>query len=298
MSCITVPRQWGRVGTVAPRVEAVPLTARIQRRTTKKARATPALVDTVREVVQAFEFEYAQVRAESVQLKIVLDERRTQLSDLRRHLEKESSENGTLEAVVQHRSEKNKKGDTKLAALELDFSVIVGDDRVIASRLAGFESDLAVMTQEYRRAKEQTSFVATQLDRVEAALDQREHTVAAVLRESERLRGEVEDGRTAVEEKQCLVRAKQERASWARSLAKEAAVELEVLNNDTSMLEEEVIGKESQCEAAVVALEAINLQASEVRTRVSDTHEIKWLTATEGVIFFAPIVRSTQAAYR
>ena len=142
--------------------------ANIQRRATKKARATPQLVDTVREVVQAFEFEYAQVRAESVEVKAVLNERRTQLSDLRQHLEKESTENGNLEAVVQHRNCKNDKGAARLRELEVQFSQLLKDDSAVASRAAALESDLGVYNQEHRQAREKISLAASQLDRGEA----------------------------------------------------------------------------------------------------------------------------------
>lgn len=40
----------------------VPAVAAVQRRAHKKARPTTHLVESVQEVVQAFEFEYAQVR--------------------------------------------------------------------------------------------------------------------------------------------------------------------------------------------------------------------------------------------
>lgn len=273
MSCITVPKQWAGAAAAAPRVEAVLPTTVIQRLVTKKVRATPQLVDTVREVVQAFEFEYAQTRAESVILKTLLDERRTQLSDLRRHLEKESSENGTLEAVVQHRNTKNEKGDARLAALERDFALVVENDKIIASGAAAFESDVGVAMQEHRRIREMTSKGTLQLDRAKAALDERERVVTVNVRENERLRAEVERGRKSVEERQCLMRSKQEKAAMARSLAKEATEQFEGLSRDTDGLREEVVGKESESNEAVLGIEAITRNASEVKTGVQGMQE-------------------------
>lgn len=243
-------------------------TTAVQKRIAKKARATPQLVDTVREVVKAFEFEYAQVRAESVQLKSVLDDRRTQLSDLRRHLEKESSKSGALEAVVQHRSSKNDKGVARLSALERDFNVIVDDDRVISSRATAFESDLGVITQEHRRIREMVSSVAAQLDRAQAALDERERVLDATARETERLGKEVEEGRRAVEDKQCLLRSKQQKAAAKKVFAKEKAAELEDLDEKTSRLREEVSAKATENEAVVLKLGGIQMMASEVGAHV------------------------------
>lgn len=268
MSCITVPKQWTGATAAAPRVEAVLPTAVVRRRITKKVRATPQLVDSVREVVQAFEFEYAQTRADSVMLKTMLDERRTQLSDLRRHLEKESSENGTLEAVVQHRNTKNEKGDVRLAALEHDFALVVESDKIIAAKASAFESDMVVAVQEHRRIREMTSKGALQLDCAGAALDERERVFMADLRENERLRAEVERGRKDVDKKQCLVRSKQEKAVMARSLAKEAKAELEDLSRETDGLRDRVVGKDSECNEAVVRAGAIKREETEVKTGV------------------------------
>lgn len=267
MSCITVPKTWGGSTAAAPRVESVsPVlpTATIQRRATKKARATPQLVDTVREVVQAFEFEYAQVRAESVELKAVLDDRRTQLSDLRRHLENESSENGTLEAVVQHRGSKNDKGDARLETLERDFSEIVKDDKIIAARAEALESDLGVFTQEHRRVREKTSFARGQLGRADAELIKREHAIVEGMRESERLGGLVQEGRRKVEDGQCALRGRQDKASQSRSLAKEAEAEAEAFEGEMVHLRVEVAGKESDSLQAEADASMLKRQAAEV----------------------------------
>lgn len=266
MSCITVPKTWG--GQAAPRVEAVsPVlpAATVQKRATKKARAAPQLVDTVREVVQAFEFEYAQVRAESVELKSVLDNRRTQLSDLRRHLEKESSENGTLEAVVQHRTSKNAKGDARLRELEREFNQILKDDRVIASRAAALECDLGVFTQEPRRVRELINPATSQLERAEAYLEKRESSLTEGLRESERLSAAVQEGRRKVEERQSLLRSGQERASNAVLLAQEAAAEAEALERDVVRLRAQVEKKDGESSKAGLDVSATKLQAEEVR---------------------------------
>lgn len=267
MSCITLPKTWGGATAAAPRVESVsPVlpTTTVQRRATKKARAAPQLVDTVREVVQAFEFEYAQVRAESVELKAVLDGRRTQLSDLRRHLENESSENGTLEAVVQHRGSKNDKGDARLEVLEHEFSKIVKDDKVIAAGAEALESDLGVFAQEHRRVREKTSFARGQLDRVDAELNKREHAIAECMRESERLNGLVQEGRRKVEEGQCTLRGRQEGASHARSLAKEAESEAEVFEGEIVRFRAETTGKESDSQQTGADASTMKQQAAEV----------------------------------
>lgn len=238
--------------------------ANIQRRATKKARATPQLVDTVREVVQAFEFEYAQVRAESVEVKAVLNERRTQLSDLRQHLEKESTENGNLEAVVQHRNCKNDKGAARLRELEVQFSQLLKDDSAVASRAAALESDLGVYNQEHRQAREKISLAASQLDRGEANVVERERAISEIFNESERLDAAIQEGRDKVEEQQCLSRSGQERALKVESLAKEAAAEAEALEADTVRLREEVASKEAESANAGLGVDAMRLRATQV----------------------------------
>lgn len=77
MSSITVPKTktWGR-SAASSRVESavvpvMPAATPIQRRTAKKSktantRATVHLVDSVREVVQAFELEYSQARTHQI----------------------------------------------------------------------------------------------------------------------------------------------------------------------------------------------------------------------------------------
>lgn len=238
----------------------------IQRRATKKARATPQLVDTVREVVQAFEFEYAQVRAESVEVKAVLNERRTQLSDLRQHLEKESTENGNLEAVVQHRNSKNDKGAARLRELEVQFSQLLNDDSAIASRAAALESDLGVYNQEHRQVREKISLAASQLDRGEANVAERERAISESLKESERLGAAIQEGRGKVEERQCLSRSGQERALKVEALAKEAAAEAEALEADTVRLRVEVASIEAESAKASLGVDTMRLQATQVPT--------------------------------
>lgn len=266
MSCITIPKTWG--GATAQRVEAVsPVlpAAIIQRRATKKARATPQLVDTVREVVQAFEFEYAQVRAESVEVKAVLNERRTQLSDLRQHLENESTENGNLEAVVQHRNAKNDKGAARLRELEVQFAQLLKDDSAIASRAAALESDLGVYNQEHRQVRENISLAASQLDRGEANVVERERAISESLKESEILGAAIQAGRDKVEERQCLSRSGQERALEVESLAKEAAAEAEALEADTVRLRGEVASKEAESADASLGVDAMRVRATQVQ---------------------------------
>lgn len=236
----------------------------IQRRATKKARATPQLVDTVREVVQAFEFEYAQVRAESVEVKAVLNERRAQLSDLRQHLEKESTENGNLEAVVQHRNSKNDKGAVRLRELEVQFTQLLKDDSVIASRAAALESDLGVYNQEHRQVREKISLAASQLDRVEAKVVERERAISESIKESERLGAAIQELRDKVEERQCLSRSGQERALKAESLAREAAAEAEASEADTVRLRGEVTSKEAESVSASLSVDAMRLRATQV----------------------------------
>lgn len=82
MSSITVPKAktWGR-SAASSRVESavvpvMPAATPIQRRTAKKskysnARATVHLVDSVREVVQAFELEYSQARTHQIVSRIM-----------------------------------------------------------------------------------------------------------------------------------------------------------------------------------------------------------------------------------
>lgn len=265
MSCITVSKTWR--GSAPSRVEAVsPVlpAATLQRRATKKARATPQLVDTVREVVQAFEFEYAQVRAESVELKAVLDGRRTQLSDLRRHLERESSENGTLEAMVQHRSTKNNRGDARLQELENDFTRILKDDQAVASRAATLESDLSVFTVEGRRAREKASLAASQLDTVESFLEIKERALAQGIQESESLNAAVQEGRRKVEKQQSLLRYKQDKTSKAMLLAKETAEEAETLKCEVVGIREEFKRKENESEEISLLVRSTKLEAAEV----------------------------------
>lgn len=238
----------------------------IQRRATKKARATPQLVDTVREVVQAFEFEYAQVRAESVEVKAVLNERRTQLSDLRQHLEKESTENGNLEAVVQHRHSKNDKGAARLRELELQFTQLLADDNAIASRAAALESDLGVFNQDHRQIREKISLAASQLDRAEATIADRESAISQSLGEGGRLDAAIQEGRGKAGERRRLLRSGQERALKIESLAKEAAAEAKALEADTVRLRGEVAGKEEENIKASLSAEAMRLRATQVYT--------------------------------
>lgn len=265
MSCITVPKTWG--ASAAPRVDAVspvlPVTT-VHKRAMKKARATPQLVDTVREVVQAFELEYAQVRAESVELKAALDDRRTQLSDLRQHLENESSENGILEAAVQHRNSKNNKSEARLAALESEFNRILEDDRLIATRVAALEADLSIFTEEHRCIQEKIILVSSHLDGAEATLSKRERAFAEGLRESERLSAAVQDRRHKVEERrQCLMNA-QKQAEKSRSLAREAAAEQEALEHEVACLRDNVITKESENAEAARSFATFKMEVSEV----------------------------------
>lgn len=274
MSCIT----WAgsaSAASAAPRVEAVLPKVTIQqqkqqqqqqqRRITKRARAAPQLADTVREVVSAFEFEYAQTRAESVMLKNILSDRRTQLSDLRRHLEKESSENGTLEAMVDARHHKNDKGDARLVRLEREFALVLKDDETIASRGVAFEFNLGAARETTKKAREMTGVGESILDQVKVALDERERGVALNEEEVERLRQEVSKEIQSVQERQCLLRSKQEKASATRSVAEEATAELGLLTRDTDHFREEVEGRESEYSKAALHLEATKRKASEVK---------------------------------
>lgn len=245
-------------------MEITKTSATAQKRTTRKIRAAPQLVDTVREVVHAFELEYAQVRAESAELKTILDDRRTQLSDLRKHLEKESSENGILEAVVQHRSTKNDKGDARLASLNREFSHILDTDKVIESQAQAAESDLRVFTEECKWIREKVNSVVTQLDRAERALQQRKHSLETSEDENERLCKEVMEGRRAVEERHHLLRQKQQKALASKASAKELAGELKSLTIDMGNLTTEVACKEAESTRSAQELEAIERMASEV----------------------------------
>jgi len=66
MSSVTMSKTTSRKAAAPPSLQVVPIlpaATPVQRRTTKKARASVSLVQSVRDVVQAFELEYAQVRA-------------------------------------------------------------------------------------------------------------------------------------------------------------------------------------------------------------------------------------------
>lgn len=207
-----------------------------------------------------------QARAESVELKAVLDDHRTQLSDLRRHLEKESSENGTLEAVVQHRAARNATGDARLRELEAMFKQVLADEGHIASRAAALESDLAIFATEHARIQEKVATAASWVDLAHANLLQRERTLAAAQSESDRLAAAVEAGRRAVAEREALLRGEQERASRSRALVGEAADEAKARESEVAGLRRDLARKEDDRSEAAGALAAIKKHAAEVCT--------------------------------
>lgn len=265
MSCITLPKRWRGSASEAEVRKEVPPTISVQRRTTTKTRGAPQLVDTVREVVQAFELEFSQVRAESVQLKAILDDRRTQLSDLRKHVDKESSENGTLEAQVQHRCVKNEQGDARLAALDSDFNHIVTDDKVITSKMRGVEADMNMFTQENLLAQEKVSFVLKHLDRAQRTLEQKEGALANILSKIDHLDEKIVDGRQAVEDGQSFLRSKLDKALAIKTSGKEIMEELDKLNADIDKLVIDVTAKEAENESRSQEREASKRIAREVR---------------------------------
>lgn len=205
-----------------------------------------------------------QARAESVELKAVLDDHRTQLSDLRRHLEKESSENGTLEAVVQHRAARNVVGDARLRELEAMFKQVLADEGQIASRAAALESDLVVFTTEHKRIRDKIATAASCLDLAQAGLLRRERALAAAQSESDTLTAAVEAGRRAVADREALLRREQERASRSRVLAGEAADEAKALESEVAGLRRDLARKEEDRGEAADALAAIKKHTAEV----------------------------------
>lgn len=140
-----------------------------------------------------------QVRAESTELKATLDDRRAQLADLRRHLEKESTENGILEAAVQHRASRNERGDVRLREeLESALDHVIQDEEIISSRATAVESDVAAIEEEHRQVQERIRRAASWLNRAAGNLDERERTLAEGQRESARLVEAVQQGRRVV----------------------------------------------------------------------------------------------------
>ncbi|CAM9545933.1 unnamed protein product [Hapterophycus canaliculatus] len=276
MTSITVPKTktW-RGSTASQRVEGVvipvmPVAKPLQRRTAKKARATGLLVDSVREVIQAFELEYAQVQEESVELKAVLDDRRMQLADLRRHLEKESSENGTLEAAVQHRISRNERGDARFREdLEAKFDRVVEDEGLIESRADGTESDLAVFEEEHRRVREKVRRAASWLNRAAANLEERERSLAEGERKSARLVEVVRRGRLVVGERKAMLTSERERASESRVRGEEAAEEAAALEDQLSDLRRELARKEEESAEAARALVELEKHAEETQNRTT-----------------------------
>lgn len=199
-----------------------------------------------------------------MEIKAVLDGRRTQLSDLRRHLEKESSENGTLEAVVHHRTSRNERGGARLRDLEAGFERILRDEQLIASRADALESDLAVFAVEHRRVREKLSLAVSRLERAESGLEERERAHADGRRESNRLGAAVQRWRRKVAEREALLRKEQEGASRSRALAKEAAEEAAALESGVRELRRELDRKEEESGKAAAALAALKQRAAEV----------------------------------
>lgn len=204
------------------------------------------------------------MRAESVELKGILDDRRTQLVDLRKHLEKESGDNGTLEAVVQHRSSVNANSDARLSNLESEFSEVLENDRIIAERAATLESDLSVLTEEWRLVGNKTNMISAQLARAEAALEKRKHTFAEGLKESERLSSALQESRRKVDEVETETKKAKERASKSISAASDAAAKLEALKEKTARLRGDIEAKEADNTRAASDAAEIERQAEEV----------------------------------
>ena len=209
-----------------------------------------------------------------MKLKAVLDDRRTQLVDLRQHLEKESGDNGILEAVVQHRSSKNEFSDKRLAELEREFCEILENDRIVAVRIAGLESDVGVFTDEYRRIQEKTSVVSSQSTRAEAALEERERAFALGLREGERLSSELQETRRKFDDLQSKGEKAHEKASRAKSLASDAAGDLKALEEQVTLLRSDVDVKESDMSAVAFEAAATERQADEVRFRYMSSRDV------------------------
>lgn len=86
MSSITVPKTKARgCAAASSRVESadmpiLPAVTPVQRRTAKKARPTTHLVESVQEIVQNFEFEYAQVSTYGADVETVAAARQTYTS--------------------------------------------------------------------------------------------------------------------------------------------------------------------------------------------------------------------------
>lgn len=215
-----------------------------------------------------------------MELKGILDDRRTQLVDLRKHLEKESGDNGTLEAVVQHRSSVNANSDARLADLESEFSEILENDRIIAERAATLESDLSVLTEECRLVGDKTGMISAQLARAEAALEKRKHTFAEGLKESERLSSALQESRRKVDELENETKEAKERASKSVSTASDTAAKLEALKEKVARLRGDIEAKETDITRAASDAAEIERQEEEVssqRMRVVTAHNVpRW----------------------
>lgn len=207
-----------------------------------------------------------QVRAESVELKAVLDEGRTQLSDLRRHLEKESSDNGALEAVVRHRASRNGRGEARLRELESAFESVLADERlVVEPRAAGLAADLAAFAAEHRRVRRKVGLAASGLGRAEARLGERELALAGRREASDGLDADVRRLRRAVAERGALLRGEQERTSGATALAKEAAGEAAALESEVAELRRALADAEAESAKAAASLATAQQLSAEVR---------------------------------
>lgn len=196
----------------------------------------------------------------------MLDERRMQLSDLRRHLEKESTKNGMVQAEVEKRTTRNQRGDARLRELEDAFDQVLRDERLIESRAAALEADLAVFASEHRELQENVAVAAARLDRAEGALQERERAVAETRRESDRLDACVRDWRRTVAERDAVLRSEQEKASRSAELAREAGEEASSLEAEVDELRRELAREEAEGGRAAAALGALKERAAEVGT--------------------------------
>lgn len=194
----------------------------------------------------------------------MLDERRTQLSDLRRHLEKESSENGALEAVVRHRASRNGRGADRLRELDLAFEGVLAGERLLDSRASGLAADLAAFAAEHRRVRRRVGRAAADLGLAERSLRKRERTLALGREESGRLDAGVRRRRLSVAEREALLRGAQEKASREATLAREVAQEAAALGGEVAGLRRGLAAEETGSAEATAALAALKEQAAEV----------------------------------
>lgn len=158
----------------------------------------------------------------------------------------------------------NANSDARLANLESEFCAVLENDRIIAERAATLESDLSVLTEEWRLVGDKTNIISAQLARAEAALDKRDHTFAEGLKESERLSSALQASRRKVDEVENETKKAKERASKSISAASDTAAELEALKEKMAHLQGDVDAKEADNTRAASDAAETERQAKEV----------------------------------